>query len=783
MSNDSVENGTVANGAETDSTAPGGLPRRRVLQAGAGLAAGAMALSPGQALATGSAPSIRFARGGRTAYTIYVGAGEDAVVRHAAHELATYLKSITTATFPVVVADRPRSTDHLIVVGRHNLVAQRAGIDYGALSDDGFALRTHGQTVVIAGDSSRGTLYGAYWVLDRLFGVRWFGPDFTKVPRTPDLSISRARLNGDQVPHFRFRTVLAGDANDAAYRQHNMLNGLRDQYWTVPRAAGIDTWSTYWPEEVEYPFQQVVTDPKHWYGGQITLMNPETRSAAVSGLVDIIKERVAAGQDVSTSFYQEDRWWTSPDPASQAFADAHGGSLAAPVVDMINDVVGQVRKQIPNARLSTQGYMWSFTPPNGLRVNENVVMTIAPIHADFGQSLFSETNQEIGDSIRRWGKISEHNVLWTYLCTFRSYTQPFPDWWALGDAIKTLAEIPTMQGYFGQSAWNAIGAEFTQLRIWVISRLLWDPSLDPDALIREFLAGYYGAAAKPIYTYMQLMRDAVEETSTMLGAYTPDDAPYLGLRTLARADELFDEAEAAIRGDATLLRHVHALRLGIDLLLLQRSGYFRLVAERDGIDWSPDTQARTRRFEVELKAAGLTQLEEGGGDPQTLIPVFRGIAAAAGRPATRPDAAEGLPASDWADYQEDVLVLYAPAVTVAEDSSASNGHTVRMPGRSRDWAVQLPLDILPEGRWTLHLSVRVDTGTAAPGASALTLGVHPGPSTGVPVSQVADGKYHHIAFPGTYERTADASTYAYVAPPGNAAVNSVSVDRIYAIKA
>ncbi|MEQ7129377.1 DUF4838 domain-containing protein [Actinopolymorpha sp. B11F2] len=767
---------------ENDIVEPGTLPRRKVLQAGAVLTAGATGFVPRHAHATGAAPAIRLAREGRTTYRIYLGAGEDAVVRHAAHELATYLKSITSATFSVIVADRPPSYRDLLVVGRHNPIAGNADVDYDALSDDGFALRVVGQSVVIAGGHSRGTLYGAYWVLDRLLGVRWFAPDFTTVPRTPDLSVPRSRLDADRVPRFRFRTVLAGDANDAAYRQHNMLNGLRDQYWTVPRSAGIDTWSTYWPEEVEYPFHEVVTDPSHWYGGQITCMDPDTREAATTALVDIIKGRIAAGQDTSTSFYQNDQGWT-PDPESQAFADAHGGALSAPVIDMVNEVVVRVQEQIPDARLSTQGYWWSFTPPTGLRVNDNVVMTIAPIHADFSQSLFSETNREIGHSIQRWGEISRHIVLWNYLCTFRAYTQPFPDWWAMGESIRSLAEVPSVQGYFGQSAWNASGAEFTQLRVWVISRLLWDPSLDPDALIREFLAGYYGAAAGPIYTYMQLMRDAVAETSTMLGAVTPDDAPYLNIRTLARADELFGQAEFAVRDDATLLRHVQAIRLGVDLLLLSRSGYFRLAAERDGIEWNPDAEARTRRFEAELLAAGLTQLDEGGGDPQQLVPVFRAVAAAAGSPSVPPDAVEGLPDSDWVDYQEDVFVLYAPAVTVAEDGDASNGYTIQMPGDRVDWAVQVPLDILPaDGRWRLYLAVRADTGDADPAATALTLGVWPHESTSVPVGDVADGEYHEIAFPGTYQAAPDSTTYAYVAPPGNRAVNHVCVDRIYAIR-
>src|SRR5262249_11311901 len=156
--------------------------------------------------------------------------------------------------------------------------------------------------------SPRGTLYAAYWVLDRLCGVRWYAPDFTHVPTRTTLKWDAVQAVGDHVPRFRFREVLAGDANDAAYRQHNMLNGLRDSYWTVPRTPGIDTWSQYWPEDVPYGhfFQEVVTDKSLWANEQLKAMDPATRTAAANRLIELVQERIAAGQGASAAFIQED---------------------------------------------------------------------------------------------------------------------------------------------------------------------------------------------------------------------------------------------------------------------------------------------------------------------------------------------------------------------------------------------------------------------------------------------------------------------------------------------
>ncbi|HEY8458271.1 MAG TPA: DUF4838 domain-containing protein [Actinopolymorphaceae bacterium] len=755
------------------------LTRRSVLRAGVALGGATLATAATRPAEASPNGWIRLANNGRTSYRVFVGTGEDVVVRQAAKELAQYLHRITGAKFRVV-SGQHLPAGRLLVVGRKNALARKLErtIDYDALSDDGFALRTLGHNVLIAGASSRGTLYGAYWVLDRLLGVRWFAPDHTVIPRSRDVVIRMSELNGDRVPRFRFRCFLAGDANDPAYRQHNMLNGRRDQYLTLPCPEGIDTWSGYWPEEVEWSFTQVVTDESLWYGGQIKMMDPRTREEATKALVKIIRDRVAAGEDKSAPFFQEDRGWT-PDPDSQAFADAHGGALSAPLIDMVNDVAARVREQIPGARLETQAYQFSFKPPTGLKVSDAVVLTIAPIHADFGRSLFSEANAEIGSSIETWTGLAKNIVLWDYLTSFSAYILPFPNWWSMCDSIKALAQYPTIQGYFGEGAWNAAGTELSYLRAWVISRLLWDPTLDADTLIREFVNGYYGKAGPFVYEYLTVLRQSMLATNTALPCYTTVGAGYLTFDAMRRADELLEKAERAVRHDAKLRKHVLALRLGADYVILVRANEYVRTAEAEGIPWDPDLSNRVKRFEVELEAAGLTQYAEPGGTPEDLLSIIR----IAGVPATPPETAAGLPASDWIDYQEPTLKLYAPVTTIMQEDAASNTYTVKMPGNVPDWGVQLPLNQLPtEGAWKLYVSARADIGSAEPDAAALYLGVYPATdSIPVPVSTLSDGKYHELPMPGTYQN--DGSLTLYVAPPSSGSIDAVYIDRVFAVKA
>lgn len=596
----------VSNGREPVVVEPrSGMSRRSVLYGGAVIGAGIVVSSvPGIAGADAAfagqarGPQVELVRDGKTKYRIYVGADEGAIVRQAAHELASYLKSITGATFPVVSATEPPSHTDLLVVGRDNPVAAEADIDkprssrlvdpavdFVSLGGDGFALRTirpgatpGGTALLIAGGTPRGTLYGVYWVLDQLFGVRWFAADFTHTPRTKDLGVRAESFNVDQVPRFCYREMYMGDAVDPAYRQHNFLNGERGLFEGLSRPAGIDSWSTYWPAWGG-SFHTLVTDQTLWSSEQLKCMEPKTRTDATASLITAINARVEDGLDPSANFIQEDAGWTDPDPASQAFADAHGGALSAPVVDMTNDVLARVRQEIPEARLGTQAYRFSQKPPTGIRESDGIVVTFAPVFANFAQSIFADVNSQFGADLEGWTKVTDDVLMWSYLTNFLNYVQPFPDWWAMGEEIRGLAELPSVKAYFGEGAYTGPGTEFGNLRTWLAARMLWDPTLDPDDLIQEFCVGYYGPAAKYIYRYMKAMVEVVAQTESSLTYLMTVEAGYLTFDAMNKADLLLGQAEAAVRNDPVLLPHVQKVRLGVDYVILMRTLEYEMTAQ------------------------------------------------------------------------------------------------------------------------------------------------------------------------------------------------------------
>jgi hypothetical protein len=60
--------------------------------------------------------------------------------------------------------------------------------------------------------------------------------------------------------------------------------------------------------------------------------------------------------------------------------------------------------------------------------------------------------------------------------------------------------------------WGPAG-ELDAMKAYVIEAMMWDPTQEPDVLIAEFLAAYYGGAAVYIEQYMQTMHQALVETN------------------------------------------------------------------------------------------------------------------------------------------------------------------------------------------------------------------------------------------------------------------------------
>ena len=173
------------------------------------------------------AAELVLAEDGRSAYRIVVADDASPSTRHGAEELQTFLQQITGAKLPVTSDKRPME-DREIILGNNahlkslGLKIDFQALDFQALGDEGYVIRTAGKHLVIAGGKQRGNMYGVYGLLEDHLGCRWFAPGVSRIPKHRRLALGR--IDDRQVPVLEYREPFTFDCFDGDWCARNRVN-------------------------------------------------------------------------------------------------------------------------------------------------------------------------------------------------------------------------------------------------------------------------------------------------------------------------------------------------------------------------------------------------------------------------------------------------------------------------------------------------------------------------------------------------------------------------------
>ena len=732
-------------------------------------------------------------------------AGATEAERHAAEELAATLEKITGARFEVRDS-LPPGGQRAILVGPGSAAASAfPEVPLGAFGADEIVLRAKGPYLLIAGGRPRGTRYAVSRFLQRHCGVRWWAPWAADIPRRARLEIP-ADLNVREKPAFEYREPFWFPAFDGDWAARHFYNGQSARL--ARQHGGKITYKGF-----VHTFYPLVPPEKHfqphpeWYsllngkrtveGGQLCLTNPQLRDFVVARVREWLKESPEA--DI-VSISQND-WHGACQCADCKAVDDREGSHAGTLLAFVNYVAEKIEPEFPHVAIDTLAYQYTRRPPKTIKPRPNVIVRLCSIECNFAEPLDHASNAAFARDIRDWARICDRLYVWDYTTDFAHYVQPHPNWFVLGPNVRFFRKHH-VKGLFEQGAYQSHGSEMSEMRAWVLARLLWDPAQDDRKLISEFLNGYYGrAAARPIGQYLDLMREAAK--GYYLSCYSPPDAPFLKFATLSRAERLWQQAEDAVKDDPDKRWRVRQGRLPVRYVWLVRWSPLRREALRGGEKWPLPASRKAVADEWLSVATGpgpagwsrMTHLNEGGVTPESFAARFaRDLPEPPGDPkrwANPPAPADITKAVGGVDVQDGEATLYREG-ELAEfraDAKASDGAAVWMPGSHHEWALQIPLARLPErartGRWDVYVVARIDKKAGAgPDTKAFTAGVWDSQGSvsrgeiGVTVAAAATDRYrsHRI---GTVEFKP--GQYLWVAPAANAEVEAVWVDRIYLV--
>jgi len=541
--------------------------------------------------------SIMFvlAENGTTGYVIAVAESASAPEKHAAGELARFLGEMGDVTFRVVKPEEAENQPQ-IAVGPDAALA--CGLEPEALEDlgdEGILLRTEGSNLILTGGrgAPRGTLYAVYTFLEDVLGCRWWTHEASTIPKSNRIEVPD--LHRRFVPILEYREPFFFHAFDGDWAVRNQSNGHSERLDAM--RGGHHTYKgfvhTFYPL---VPPEKYFAEHPEWFSeidgkrtadhAQLCLTNPEL----LAFLIERVREWLRESPEATIISVSQNDWYGACQCAHCKAIDEEEGSHAGTMLRFVNAVAEAIEKEFPHVAVDTLAYQYTRKPPKITKPRHNVIVRLCSIECDFSKPLSDESNRAFREDIEGWSKISDRLYIWDYVTNFRNYTQPHPNWYVLGENVRFFVQHG-VKGVFEQGSYQSFGGEMAELKAWVLAKMLWDPSRDPDALIQEFLRGYYGNAAPHIDAYMRNIHASVTATGYYLRCFTPVDAPFLSPDVLLASLRHLEAAESAVWGRPELLARVRLAKLPTMYVVLMRWNEVKEHAEKTGQRWLlPETR-------------------------------------------------------------------------------------------------------------------------------------------------------------------------------------------------
>ena len=490
----------------------------------------------------------------------------------AASELQKYIYKSTDVLIPYF-SDRCPKRGSEICIGLQARDA-RKWIDDSeliGLGDEGYIIKTIDEDILIAGNTPRATIYGVYSFLEKFLGFRCFTKDIEKIDKKTELILNDMLVV--EKPAFEYREAYFRFAFEGDFAVKNKMNA---NLAPIPIEKGGHTkWYNchhsfcdlippkyYWESNPEY---YAYIDGKR-NPTQPCLSNADVLSIVIDGVKKWIKENPNCKV---FSVAQNDNQGYCQCPKCRE-VDEREQSPSGSIINFVNKVAEEVEKDYPDVLIHTFAYQYSRKAPKYVKPRRNVIVRLCNIECPRGKAFEDyeecESEQakyavEFVQNIKDWSQICQRLYIWDYAVNFRFYLQPFMSFRQMAKNIR-LYQRYGIQGVLEQGNFSyGGGAALDDLKSYVIAKLLWDPNLNEEELIDEFLNCVYGKGAPYIREYIDLIRTAQTEFSI----YDFPDKEYFTDALLAKSFELFEKAKQAT-GNVEIRQRIDRESLSVEFV-------------------------------------------------------------------------------------------------------------------------------------------------------------------------------------------------------------------------
>ncbi len=555
---------------------------------------------------------------------IYTSEGATDQEKTAAEELQRYLYKIT-GTMPQI--DTTEKTINVgIYVGETVKTKTNAGLTYkdAPADSEAWTIKTDTRNVYLIGGGTRGTLYAVYHLLEDMLGVRWWNMWEEYVPSMTDAVIpTNYSVSGE--PAFSYRDIYTAgaesSANSTLFFTRNRMNGFVSKA-PVEYGDKITYTSPYHTHTFNHYFKATdfASNPE-WFAeiggvrvndGQLCMSNDELAEEYAQRIIKNIVSDYAAADSAGKArpkfadVTPNDMGRFCECAACTASTAASGPS--GHLLKFVNKIAKIVGEAHPEITIATCAYAQYFEVPLDSTVPaSNVMVRLASSDVDILHDIDHPNNAKVKARLDAWSNLLKDGQLyyWDYTVVYDQFCGVLPNMFKFQNDYEYFAQVGG-EGVFAEMQRNNTN-DFWEMKLWLMTKIMEDPTQDVYDLAQDFTNGYYGAAAgADVYAYLRYMESAAYSYNKAIVFGTDEviNAAWLDGADIVKGNQYFDNAVAETMKDTSIteeerelyLNRLNVARSGLDRVILQNYERFYAEAVQMGITFQLNKQEIGRRL-------------------------------------------------------------------------------------------------------------------------------------------------------------------------------------------
>lgn len=478
------------------------------------------------------------------------------------------------------------------------------------LKPNEFKIKSDSKSIYLIAPNQKYLRYAVFTLLE-IWEFRKFTASETYIPKVTQLTFAK---NTQKIyePSFDYRALFYPDCYDEDFRDWHKLDWQVDDF-------GIwgHSFSVLVPAKEYFK-----TNPKLFalYEGE---RNTESLCMSNDTVVELVEKKMAQiiAEKPNAQFYsvsQNDDVVYCECAQCKALNKKYGGPQGS-----FYYFLNKIAAHFPKTKITTLAYLHTFKPPVNLKIEPNIYTIFCPIELNRGKAITPENAPSFVKTLENWSITSPHLFLWDYTVQFSNYMSPFPNFESFQGNYK-LFKKNKVKGLFVQG-YSDIAGDFSELRQYLLAKLMWNIDIDVEATTADFLRGFYGKAAPFVGKYLNLLETNQKKSNTYLDIYSsPVDArnTFLTPEAMDQYDQLLEQASGAVENDSVLSSRIQKLRLALEYVYFEQAKFYGknqhgmfIVNSKGEKTVREGLTERVLKFTKACNQFGIYELSEGGLSP------------------------------------------------------------------------------------------------------------------------------------------------------------------------